>query len=75
MEATLALIALSSTLAGCLIYVVHWATKELSSDLKEHTKAAQQQTLASEEVLRFMKNLNGKLEGAFVDKVREKRGR
>jgi len=70
-EATLAAIALAATTVGALIWVVKYFANTLSTDLKEHTKAAQEQTRASREVLKFMKNLNGKLEGAFIAKVEE----
>ncbi len=76
---TLAAIGLVGTVVACLIWVVKYFANTLSKDLKEHTAAAlkqaqasKEQTQASKEVLLFMKNLNGKLEGAFVEKVKEK---
>ena len=72
---SLAAIALAATTVGGLIWVVKYFAEKLSNDLQEHTKAAINQTKASEEVIRFMKNLNGKLEGAFVTKVAEKNNR
>lgn len=99
--ATVAVAAMTlagTTVAG-LIWVVKYFAKTLSQDLKEHTKAAQQQRQASlkaakasmslektvkevgkqaeitglnsQEQLRFMKKLNGKLENAIVQKVTE----
>lgn len=72
MEVALAAIGLAATTVGGLIWVVKYFAKTLSKDLQEHTAAAITQAQASEEVLKFMKNLNGKLEGAFVEKVIEK---
>lgn len=68
----LAAISLALTTVGGLIWVVKYFAETLSKDLKEHTAAAIKQAKSSDEVLRFMKNLNGKLEGAFVAKVKEK---
>lgn len=77
-EVALAAIALAATAIGGVIWVVKYLAKTLSTDLQEHTKAAielkhaaQEQTLASNEVLVFMKKLNGKLEGAVIQKVSE----
>jgi hypothetical protein len=72
MEVALAAIGLAATTVGGLIWVVKYFAKTLSKDLQEHTSAAIKQAEASDEVLKFMKNLNGKLEGAFVEKVKEK---
>lgn len=79
MEVALAAIGLAATTVGALIWVVKFIASELTSAIREHTKAAmkqaeasRKQTESSEEVLKFMKNLNGKLEGAFVAKVKEK---
>ncbi len=79
---SLAAIALASLTVGGIIWVVKYSLKQLSSDLKEHTKAATElavasrvQTESNQEVLKFMKNLNGKLEGAFISKVEERRNR
>jgi len=96
---SLAAIALAATTIGGLIWVLKYFAKTLSDDLKEHTKAAQQQRDASlkaanasvslektvaqvgaqaelsaansEEQLKFMKKLNGKLENAIIQKVTE----
>jgi len=92
MDNAVALAALTvagSTIAG-LIWVLKYVTKELSKDLREHTKASVaaaqaskelKQTVAkvgqqaelsaanSEEQLKFMKKLNGKLENAIIQKV------
>lgn len=76
MENTVAIaaIGLAATTVACLVWVVKFLAKTLSQDLQEHTKAAIKQTQASNEVLKFMKNLNGKLEGAVKAKVQEKSG-
>ena len=92
MDNAVALAALTvagSTIAG-LIWVLKYVTKELSKDMREHTKASVaaaqaskelKQTVAkvgqqaelsaanSEEQLKFMKKLNGKLENAIIQKV------
>lgn len=69
---SIAALGLLGTVIGCLVWVVKYFANTLSKDLQEHTKAALEQAKSSEEVLKFMKNLNGKLEGAFVEKVKEK---
>lgn len=75
---SIAAIALAATAIGGVIWVVKYLAQTLSNDLQEHTKAAtelknaaQEQTKASNEVLVFMKRLNGKLEGAVIQKVAE----
>jgi len=86
----LAAIALAATTVGGLIWVLKYVTRELSKDLKEHTKAsiasaaasksleatvekvgaqAELSAANSEEQLKFMKKLNGKLENAIIQKV------
>lgn len=87
MENTVAIAAISlagATVTG-LIWVMKYFAKTLSHDLKEHTKAAINQTIASkdsaaasreqkaasQEVLMFMKNLNGKLAKATIQTVQE----
>lgn len=81
MENTVAIaaIGLAGTLTVGLIWVVKFVLNKLNSTMQEHVKAAVEQAAeskasreTSEEVLKFMKNLNGKLEGAFVAKVKEK---
>lgn len=74
----LSAIALAGTMAAAVTWVAKYALKELSRDLKEHTKAAQELTQASKEqkkasseVLAFMKNLNGKLTGATIQTIKE----
>lgn len=74
----LAAIAFAATMGGGVIWVVKYLARELSGDLREHTKAAisntaasKEQTAASKEVLTFMKNLNGKLAGATVQTIQE----
>lgn len=68
----LASLALAGTVVGGLIWVLKYFAKTLSKDLQEHTAAAIAQRQASEEVLIFMKNLNGKLTKATVDTVKQK---
>lgn len=77
-EVALAAIGLAGTAFAGVIWLAKYFAKELSEDLKEHTKAAVQQTKAAEEqteaskeVLKFMRNLNGKLEKATIQKVQE----
>lgn len=72
-EVALAAIALAATTVGGLIWVVKYLASTLSQDLKEHTQAAISQKEASEEVLIFMKNLNGKLTQAAIDTVKGKK--
>lgn len=95
----LAAIALASTTVLGIIWVAKYFAKELSKDLKAHTRAAEQQRQASlksaqaseklestvrkvgeqaelsaknsEEQLRFMKALNGKLAKATIQTVQE----
>lgn len=74
----IAAIGLAGTAIGGVIWVVRYLANTLSIDLREHTKAAtelkhaaREQTKASNEVLTFMKKLNGKLEGAVIQKVAE----
>lgn len=67
----LAAIALATTTVGGLIWLLKYAAKQLSADLKEHTKAAVHQTEASKEMLMFMKNLNGKLKKTVIAKIQE----
>ena len=75
---SLAAIALAATTVAGIIWIVKYLANTLSKDIKEHTEAAtqltvaaQQQTKSSNEVLVFMKKLNGKLEGAVIQKVAE----
>ena len=75
-EVALAALGLAATSIGGLIWVVKYLANTLSKDLKEHTKAAVElqvaskaQTRASNEVLVFMKKLNGKLENAVIEKA------
>lgn len=84
-DITLAALGLAATTVAALIWVVKYFAQTLSEDLREHTKAAteltnaaKQQTKASltaaksnDQVLTFMKKLNGKLEGAVQDKLNE----
>jgi hypothetical protein len=71
----LAAIALAATSVGGLIWLAKFVARTLGADLREHTKAALKQVeasresskdskasiQASQEVLTFMKSLNGKL--------------
>jgi Mg2+/Co2+ transporter CorB len=68
----LASIALAASSVAALVWVVKYFAKSLTSALKEHTKAAQGQIKSSDEVLKFMINLNGKLENAYIEKAKEK---
>lgn len=96
---TLAALGLAATSIAGIIWLAKYFAKELTKDLKEHTKAAVQQREASlksanasislektvkqvgaqaelsaknsQEQLKFMKKLNGKLEHAIVQKVTE----
>jgi len=74
----LAAIAFATSMGAGVIWVVKYLAKELSKDLREHTAAAiemanagREQTEASNEVLTFMKNLNGKLAGATIQTIKE----
>lgn len=67
----LAAIGLAATSVGGFIWLVKFMAKTLGTALQEHTKAAISQTEASQEVLTFMKNLNGKLAKATIQTVTE----
>jgi hypothetical protein len=74
----IAAIGLAATSVGGIVWLAKYFAKQLSKDLQEHTKAAvnstiasQEQTKASKEVLVFMKNLNGKLAKATIQTVQE----
>lgn len=67
----LAAIGLASTTVIGFIWLVKFMAKTLGESLQNHTEAAIRQTEASEEVLTFMKNLNGKLARATIQKVKE----
>ena len=76
---TLAALAILATAVAGIIWLSKYFAKTLAKDLQEHTKAAveltaaaREQKKASNEVLIFMKRLNGKLEGAVIQKVAEK---
>lgn len=87
MQETVAIAALgvAATAIAGIVWLAKYLARELSRDLKEHTKAAIHQTEASisqtsasreareasREVLQFMKNLNGKLENATIQKIAE----
>lgn len=78
-DVALAAIGLAGTAIGAVIWSQRFFAKELSKDLQEHTKAATELAVASKEaakaskeVLTFMKKLNGKLEGAVMEKVNGK---
>lgn len=75
----LAAIALAGTAVASLAWVIRYFATTFVDAMKSHTAAAVELKAesaasreTSEEVLKFMKNLNGKLEGAFVAKVKEK---
>lgn len=67
----LAAISLAGGSMGGVIWLAKYFAKQLSHDLQEHTKAAQNNAQASDEMLKFMRNLNGKLENAYIQKVQE----
>lgn len=70
---------------GAIVWAMKWFATSFSKDIKEHTKAAQKQvvsndklvsatlanTEASEQMIAFMKNLNGKLAKATNDTIKE----
>lgn len=68
----IAAIGLATTTVGGLIWIMKYLANTLSKDLKEHTAAAISQRESSDEVLQFMKNLNGRLEKAAREKLRGK---
>lgn len=81
----IALIALIGTLAAAIVWVLKWAVRNYGDDIKAHTNAANKLAKASDnlsksvnknthsnqEVLTFMKNLNGKLAKATIQTVKE----
>lgn len=78
---SLAAIGLAVTAVGAVVYVVKYLAETLSTDLREHTKAAtelthaaKEQKNASNEVLTFMKRLNGTLPRSIEEKqaIKEK---
>lgn len=76
----LAALAIVGTLSGAIIWVAKFSLKTISKDMREHTNAAIQQVEASkkaaeasQEVLVFMKALNGKLARATIQTVKEQR--
>lgn len=78
MEATVAAISLAGIAVGGLVWVVKFFATKLVTALENQTDASinqaaasKKQAEASHEVLEFMKRLNGKLEKAYVDKVKE----
>jgi len=75
---SLAAIGLAGTAIGGVIWLAKYFAKELSRDLREHTKAAtnlasaaQEQQKASKEVLTFMKKLNGRLPALVGEKIKQ----
>jgi len=74
MEAVaLASIALAATAMGGNIWLAKYLAKTLSHDLKEHTKAAVEQTAASREATTFLRKLNGQLPKLVEEKKKEAR--
>lgn len=72
---SLAAIGLAVTAVGGVIWLAKYFARELSVDLREHTKAAtklaqaaKEQQNASKEVLVFMKRLNGTLPRSIEEK-------
>lgn len=75
----LAAITLAGTCVAGVIWVVKYLATKLTSALEEHTaasvkqtEASKKQTEASQEVLVFMRNLNGRLEAAAKAKLEGK---
>lgn len=74
----IAAIGLATTTVVGLIWVLKFAATTLSKDIRAHTAAAVEQTKAakaqkraSDEVLTFMKKLNGKLPKVTIEAIRE----
>lgn len=74
----IAAIGLAATTVGGLIWAVKFLGKTLSVDIREHTQAAtklavasEKQEKASNEVLIFMKKLNGKLPKLVEEKQKQ----
>ena len=84
-EVALAALGVLATAVAGIVWLARYFARELSKDLKEHTKAAigqqqsnkevarasKEQAEASREVLAFMKNLNGKLANATIQTIKE----
>lgn len=84
-EIVIASLALVGTCIAAIIWALKYFAKSLSTDIVAHTKAANAQVQTNKEVTRvmrqnlevndqmltFMKNLNGKLAKATVDTLRE----
>lgn len=68
----LAAIGLAATSVGGFIWLVKFIAKTLAKAMIENTKASIRQTEASQEVLTFMKNLNGKLPKITAQRMEEK---
>lgn len=83
----LAALGLTGSTIAALVWVVKYLANTLSKDLQEHTKAALKQQLASKEqataarkstaasneMLIFMKALNGKLRKATIQTIQEQK--
>lgn len=67
----IAAIGLAATTVGGLIWVVKFFAEKLVVALREHSEAALKQSQSSDEVLKFMQNLNGKFEKAYAEKRKE----
>lgn len=67
----IAAIALATTAVGALVWGFKWLAEKLTKVLEDHTTASLKQAASSDEVLKFMKNLNGKFEKAYVEKRKE----
>jgi len=79
------LLTLLGTTVGAIIWVVRWAIGAYGKDIQAHTAAAnrlakasnkmsiavEKNTSSNDEVLKFMKNLNGKLAKATIQTVKE----
>lgn len=74
----IALIALLTILVGAIVWVAKYALKEITKNMKANTiatvkqaQASEKATKASDEVLIFMKALNGRLTKITQQKVDE----
>ena len=83
----IALLGLLTLVTATVIYVARWAIDTYSKDIKAHTnatnkmsnssdnltKAIKKNTESNDEVLSFMKNLNGKLAKATIQTIQEQK--
>ena len=83
----LALLALLTVVVGALIWFAKWFAKHYGQDMKAHTgaaiasanasknlsKAVKRNTEASDQMITFMKALNGKLAKATIQTIKEQK--